>query len=106
MEDTFAVFANASVSALLLSFPHSSSQSRSWSGPNIADPRLSPPAVAADPYPPGPGRFQVSFELESQGIVDGEGQVLFRAEIAFCGLDGGVAEQQLDLFEISACLAA
>ena len=96
MEGTFAVFANASVSALLLSFPHSSSQSRSWSGPNIADLRLSQRLA----------RCAVSFEFEVKGIVDGEGQVLFRAEIAFCGLDGGVAEQQLDLFEISACLAA
>jgi hypothetical protein len=44
--------------------------------------------------------------LESQVIVHRDLDILFRAKIAFGGLDGGVPEQELDLLEIAAALAA
>ena len=44
--------------------------------------------------------------VDGKMIVDGLGEVLARAEIAFGGLDGGVAEQELDLFEVAAGQAA
>jgi hypothetical protein len=44
--------------------------------------------------------------LPSQVIVDRDLDILFGAQIAFGGLDGGVAEQELDLFQIPAVLPA
>lgn len=41
-----------------------------------------------------------------QPVVDCRGQLLLHTQIAFGGLDGGVAEQQLDLLEGAARLAA
>jgi hypothetical protein len=41
-----------------------------------------------------------------QIVVYGDFDLLLGAEVAFRGLDGGVAEQELDLFDISAVLAA
>jgi hypothetical protein len=58
------------------------------------------------PVRQAPARAAVALEFEAQGVVDGEGEILFRAQIAFRGRDGGVAEQQLDLLEVPACLAS
>jgi len=44
--------------------------------------------------------------LKPQIVVDGDGYLLLGAKVAFGGLDGGVAEQELDLFEVSAVFAA
>ena len=35
-------------------------------------------------------------------MVDGDSDVLFASEVSFDGLNGGVSEQELDLFEVSA----
>jgi hypothetical protein len=43
---------------------------------------------------------------QPQVVDDGDDDLLLGAKIAFCGLDGGVAEQELDLFEVAAVLAA
>ena len=43
---------------------------------------------------------------QPQVVVDGDGDLLLGAKVAFCSLDGGVAQQELDLFEVSAVLAA
>ncbi len=45
-------------------------------------------------------------QLQSNRIIDGMGEGLFGAEVAFGGLDGAVSEQQLDLLQIPAGLAA
>ena len=50
-----------------------------------------------------PSIFHLS---KPQVVVDGDGNLLLGAKVAFGGLDGGVAEQELDLFEVSAVLAA
>src|SRR4051795_3039264 len=42
------------------------------------------------------------FRFDRQVVIDGLHQILPRTEIALGGLDGGVAEQQLDLLEIAA----
>ncbi len=63
---------------------------------------LSPPAccrifftnVSASLYP------------DLDAIVDGLNEVLLGAEVAFGGLDRGMAEQQLNLLEIAAGFAA
>ena len=47
-----------------------------------------------------PGRSQ------PERIVHGDGDCLLRAEVALGGLDGGVPEQELDLFELAAGFAA
>jgi len=47
-----------------------------------------------------------SIHHQPDSIVDCDGQVLHGAEVAFGGLDGGVAEQQLDLLDVAAGLAA
>ena len=39
-------------------------------------------------------------------VIDGLDEILFGAEVAFGSLDGGVAEQQLDLLQFPARLAA
>jgi hypothetical protein len=39
-------------------------------------------------------------------VVDGFDEILFGSEVAFRGLNTGMAEQQLDLFEIAASLSA
>jgi hypothetical protein len=44
--------------------------------------------------------------LESQVIVHRDLDILFRAQIAFRGLDGGVPQQEFDLLQITAVLAA
>jgi hypothetical protein len=44
--------------------------------------------------------------LQSQVVVDCDLDLLLGAEVAFRRLDGGVAEQELDLLDISALLAA
>ena len=41
-----------------------------------------------------------------QIVVHRDFDLLLRAQVAFGGLDGGVAEQELDLFDIAAILAA
>ena len=51
----------------------------------------------------GPGTFH---HLKPQIVVDGDGNLLLGAKVAFAGLDGGVAEQELDLFEVAAVLSA
>ena len=56
-------------------------------------------------------RFSVPLRPEChhsqpQVVIDGDGDFLLGAEVAFGRLDGGVAEQELDLFEVSAVLAA
>jgi len=43
---------------------------------------------------------------QPQIVVDGDSNLLLGAEVAFSGLDGGVSEQELDLFEVAAVLAA
>jgi hypothetical protein len=54
----------------------------------------------------GPSLHRLPWERSSpfkpQPIIDGFGQVLPGPQILFGGLDGGVAEQQLDLLEIPA----
>src|SRR5664279_3733458 len=47
-----------------------------------------------------------SLQIKPHGVVDGHGQVLFGPQIPLRGLDGCVAEQQLNLLEIPARLAA
>jgi hypothetical protein len=44
--------------------------------------------------------------LQSEVVVYDDLDLLLGAEVAFRRLDGGVAEQELDLFDISAVLAA
>ena len=43
---------------------------------------------------------------KSEIVVHGDLDLLLRPQIAFCGLDRGVAEQELDLFQIAAILPA
>ena len=43
---------------------------------------------------------------QPQVVVDGDGNLLLGAEVTFGRLDGGVTEQELDLFEVSTVLAA
>ncbi len=40
--------------------------------------------------------------LQPEGIVDGDGDLLLRAYVAFGGLDRAVARQELDLFQVAA----
>jgi hypothetical protein len=49
---------------------------------------------------------EATYRLQSQVVVHRDLDLLLGAEVAFGGLDGGVAEQELDLFDISAVLAA
>jgi hypothetical protein len=44
--------------------------------------------------------------IEAETIVDGFFEILAGSEIAFGGLNGSVAEQKLNLFEVSAGGAA
>ena len=44
--------------------------------------------------------------LQPEAVGDGDGDVLLRPEVSFGGLDGGVSEQELDLFEVAAEFAA
>ena len=54
---------------------------------------------------PSPCANGVSREgLQPQVIVHRDLYILLRPQIAFGGLDGGVAEQELDLLEIAAVL--
>ncbi len=45
-------------------------------------------------------------DANSHSVVDGMDEILLGAEVAFGGLDGGMAEQQLDLFQFPARFAA
>jgi hypothetical protein len=45
------------------------------------------------------------FDSQPQVVVNGDGNLLLRAKLAFGSLDRGVAEQEFDLFEVSAVLA-
>ena len=47
-----------------------------------------------------------TYQLQSEVVVYRDLDLLLGAEVAFRGLDRGVAEQELDLFDISAILAA
>ena len=47
-----------------------------------------------------------SFDTDLHPIVDGLDKVLLGSEVALGGLDGGVTEQQLDLFQFPAHTAA
>jgi hypothetical protein len=47
-----------------------------------------------------------TYQLQPEIVVHRDFDLLLGAEVAFRGLDGGVAEQELDLFDISAVLAA
>jgi hypothetical protein len=53
-----------------------------------------------------PNRVAHHESLQSQVIVDRDLDILFGAQIAFGGLDRGVAEQELDLLQIPAVLPA
>jgi len=50
--------------------------------------------------------LQHSTQLEPERIVHRRDQILFRPEIPLRGLNGGVTEQQLDLFKVSAGFVA
>jgi hypothetical protein len=52
------------------------------------------------------GRAFGEIGLDGEIVVDGLRQILAGAEVAFGGLDGGMAEQELDLFEVAAGEAA
>ena len=39
---------------------------------------------------------------QTEPVVGGVGEILPGAEVAFGGLDGGMAEQELDLFQVTA----
>lgn len=45
------------------------------------------------------------FDSQPRVVVNGDGNLLLRAKLAFGSLDRGVAEQEFDLFEVSAVLA-
>jgi hypothetical protein len=47
-----------------------------------------------------------TYQLEPEVVVYRDLDLLLGAEVAFGGLDGGVAEQELDLFQVSAALSA
>lgn len=47
-----------------------------------------------------------SLNPDFDSVVDGLNEILLGAEIAFGGLDGGVAEEQLNLLQFPARLAA
>ena len=53
-----------------------------------------------------PSNEEATYQLQSEVVVYGNLDLLLGAEVAFGRLDGGVAEQELDLFDISAVLAA
>ena len=49
---------------------------------------------------------RASLHLQPKHVIDGDRQVLFRPQVALGGLDGGVAEQKLNLLEVPAGCAA
>jgi hypothetical protein len=49
-------------------------------------------------------REESSSPLKSEVVVHGHSDLLVGAQIPFGGLDGGVAEQELDLLQIAAIL--
>src|SRR4051794_15358811 len=51
-------------------------------------------------------RVRVSTFSKEEPVIDGMGEILPGTEITFSGLDGGMAEQKLDLFEVAAGGAA
>ena len=46
-----------------------------------------------------PGRASSRIEVDTEVIAGGVGEVLFYTEVFLGGLDGVVAERELDLFE-------
>ena len=48
----------------------------------------------------------ITARSEPQIVVHRDLDILFRAKIALCRLDGGVPQEELDLLEIPAVLAA
>ena len=55
--------------------------------------------------PPGTV-YRISSVVQSQPIVDRFLQVLPRSQVSFRGLDGGVAQQELNLLEVPTRVAA
>jgi hypothetical protein len=51
-------------------------------------------------------RVSVPLDTDLDAVIDGLDEILFGAEVAFGGLDGGMTEEQLNLFQFPARLPA
>jgi hypothetical protein len=69
------------------------------SGRIVGEPEVDYPPCSEDAQPSGAG-------FNADPIIDSRSNALLGAQVSFCGLNGDVAEQELDLLQLATgCLA-